>query len=141
MTFVDSLDSIFILHAYILPTDPSLYASGPDKRRWWRRFRWFEASSSKVDAEVGDVTDAEEQAGRLPRGDQGRVLGITIVLTVLSIVVAFLISFVSAASEYGPREVKTRLTSNTLHRHNLWGELVSCRRATDGDHTTRLTSV
>lgn len=88
MTLVDSLDSIFMLHAYALPGQSSDdQASG---KASWKRLRMFEKRPSGTD-EIED----EKRARRLPEANQDKLLTVSVVLTVISITVALLISIVS----------------------------------------------
>lgn len=82
MTLVDSLDSIFMLHAYSLP-------EGRGKASW-RRIKIFEPRAVEFD-ELRD----EKRARMLPAANQDRLLTVSIVLTVISISIALLISIVS----------------------------------------------
>ncbi|GAA5880234.1 hypothetical protein JCM8547_004783 [Rhodosporidiobolus lusitaniae] len=92
MTAVDSLDSIFMLSAYTVP-QRSLNDFGYEKeevqRSWWKRVQFFEKRREEGEE---DVDEAVERARQLPMPDQDKLLNISVVLTVISIVVALLIS-------------------------------------------------
>ncbi|GAA6004137.1 hypothetical protein JCM10207_002444 [Rhodosporidiobolus poonsookiae] len=108
MTAVDSLDSIFMLSAYTVPQrtlagefdylkEDSKSPNGEGaaaKESWiskWRKLQIFERRP--VEGEQGtDEDEAEARARRLPAADPDRLLSISVVLTVISIVVALLIS-------------------------------------------------
>ena len=85
MSLVDSLDSIFMLHAYALPG-----RSASEGKASWRQLKIFEKRPTSTDEE-----EAEKRARTLPGADQDKLLTISVVLTVISITVALLISIVS----------------------------------------------
>ncbi|PRQ71705.1 High-affinity nickel-transport protein-domain containing protein [Rhodotorula toruloides] len=93
MTAVDSLDSVFMLTAYTFPQR----VEGPTKEaeggRWWDVRRWvlFERRLGEEE-EQRRKEEAKERMGMLRRADQDKLLGISVALTVISIVVALLIS-------------------------------------------------
>ncbi|KAK4051024.1 hypothetical protein OIV83_003153 [Microbotryomycetes sp. JL201] len=98
MTLVDSLDSVFMLHAYIIPGQNADVANATGelrRRKWWSRVRLIEAKPTNVQQD--DVV-ATKKALNLPAADQSKLLKIQIVLTAMSIVIAFLISFVQFMS-------------------------------------------
>ncbi|KAM0754544.1 NicO-domain-containing protein [Meredithblackwellia eburnea MCA 4105] len=70
MSFVDSLDSVFMLHAYALPVHGDGEGEG---KSWWRRLRFFEPRDMGVEA---------------------KLLTVQIVLTVISIAIALLIAII-----------------------------------------------
>ncbi|GAA5860214.1 hypothetical protein JCM1840_002824 [Sporobolomyces johnsonii] len=90
MTAVDSLDSMFMLNAYTWPARAhQLEAKEGDGEgaKWWKRLRVFERGEERVDEAEG-----AERARNLPVPDQDKLLSMSVVLTVISIVVALLIS-------------------------------------------------
>jgi high-affinity nickel-transport protein len=87
MTLVDSCDSIFMLHAYALPGRPD------DGSSWWRGLTLFETRPDKT-----DESEDEKKARMLPMANQDKLLTVSVVLTVISIVVALLISIVRPPS-------------------------------------------
>lgn len=86
MTLVDSLDSIFMLHAYALPGRPE------GAKSWWSGLRLFERTD---EAEGVEALEGETRGNTLPMVNQDKLLTVSVVLTVLSITVALLISIVS----------------------------------------------
>lgn len=110
MTFVDSCDSIFMLWAYAAPQRSLAHRQDGDDqpRAWHRRLRLFElrhpASPShhpdekvdekKSEAETETELENERRADKLPVPNQDRLLRVSVVLTVISIVIALLISTV-----------------------------------------------
>lgn len=92
MTAVDSLDSVFMLTAY---TFPQRVEEQGENARWWDVRRWtlFERRLSEEE-EKRRKDERRERAGMLRRADQDKLLGISVALTVISIVVALLISIV-----------------------------------------------
>ncbi|GJN92761.1 hypothetical protein Rhopal_005799-T1 [Rhodotorula paludigena] len=99
MTAVDSLDSVFMLTAYTVPQRAAaaeaeqgvLSAGVGEKKPWYRRVKVLEARPSEED-ERQEVRRAAERARMLPQADEDKLLNISVVLTVISIVVALLIS-------------------------------------------------
>lgn len=89
MTAVDSLDNIFMLSAYTIP-QRSQTGFGDEKERrearWWDMRRWQLFERRKEEGEV-DEDEAEDRARMLPMPDQDKLLSISVVLTVISIVV------------------------------------------------------
>lgn len=128
MTLVDSCDSIFMLHCYALPQlypdhhqhirasgAPSTAEGAPPKPKWWKGLRLFEP------IEEGMAVRGEIDRDALPQWDSTRLASVTIVLTVISILMALLICIVefmglalekcakcSAALEYDPPTLATR---------------------------------
>ncbi|ORY68058.1 high-affinity nickel-transport protein-domain-containing protein [Leucosporidium creatinivorum] len=93
MTLVDSLDSIFMLHAYALPSS-TISASTRSGKASWRRLQFFETEKSGTPDDRTLVEDQDERVALLPRPDASRdeMLDVLVVLTVISISVALLIS-------------------------------------------------
>lgn len=93
MTLVDSLDSIFMIHAYSIryPSASSQLATDPLVNvRWWKRIKIFEEREEEICA----VTKEEPEEWKNPiEADQ--LMSISIILTILSIGMALLISIVS----------------------------------------------
>ncbi|GAA5952511.1 hypothetical protein JCM21900_003400 [Sporobolomyces salmonicolor] len=92
MTAVDSLDSMFMLGAYTFPSKAHQLEEKEEGREgedvtWWKRLRVFERGEERV-----DEAKAVERARQLPAPDQDKLLSMSVVLTVISIVVALLIS-------------------------------------------------
>ncbi|CEQ40165.1 SPOSA6832_01753 [Sporobolomyces salmonicolor] len=92
MTAVDSLDSMFMLGAYTFPSRAHQLEEKEGGREgegvtWWKRLRVFERGEERV-----EEAKAEERARQLPAPDQNKLLSMSVVLTVISIVVALLIS-------------------------------------------------
>ncbi|GAA5907238.1 hypothetical protein JCM6882_008398 [Rhodosporidiobolus microsporus] len=93
MTAVDSLDNVLMLSAYTVPqrsqNDFGYEKAERDKPWYKRRWQIFERRLP-----AGEVNEdlAEERARALPMPDQDKLLNISVVLTVISIVVALLIS-------------------------------------------------
>ncbi|KAK4051698.1 hypothetical protein OIO90_004648 [Microbotryomycetes sp. JL221] len=104
MTLVDSLDSVFMLNAYIMPgRHTSSSSSEPDNvkpKSWWRRLRFIERRPEPQSDtnELDIVKQSESKAYSLPQANQDKLLKIQIVLTVMSILIAFLISWVQFMS-------------------------------------------
>ncbi|KAM0790058.1 hypothetical protein ACM66B_005386 [Microbotryomycetes sp. NB124-2] len=99
MTLVDSLDSVFMLNAYIVPgrhDSSEDHQFQPQRRRWWSRLRFIEPRPTPN--EEADEVVATKKALALPAANQAKLLRIQIVLTVMSIVIAFLISLVQFMS-------------------------------------------
>jgi high-affinity nickel-transport protein len=90
MTFVDSCDSIFMLHAYALPYRGAVDPGGL-KGKWWKGLTFFE---QRGEVEV-TVVAKERRRNRLRStvADEDLV-NVSIVLTILSIGMALLISIV-----------------------------------------------
>lgn len=87
MTFVDSCDSIFMLHAYALPS------WGEGQGRWYQRAKLWEARSTT--AVEGD-SESNEVKLEIPAVVASESLvTVQILLTVISIMIALLISIVS----------------------------------------------
>lgn len=129
MTAVDSTDSVFMLMAYTVPQRTAaaeaglLVEKGGDSaadpaagraatgRRWWDIRGWvlFERRPTAEEEQV-ELRDAAERARMLPQASEDKLLNISVVLTVISIVVALLISIVRPLSlslsrpEQGGRE-------------------------------------
>lgn len=97
MTLVDSLDSIFMLHAYALPSSAAS-ASTANGKASWRHLQFFETEKSTDDLDGGLAEDEEERLALIPRLEASRdeMLDVSVVLTVISITVALLISIVGA---------------------------------------------
>ena len=85
MTLVDSCDSVFMLHAYALPL---LYPAegGRAGQRWWHGLRLVERVPE------GMAVRGEVDRDSLPQWDQANLLSISIVLTLISILMALLIA-------------------------------------------------
>ncbi|GAA5822526.1 hypothetical protein JCM11251_006368 [Rhodosporidiobolus azoricus] len=93
MTAVDSLDNVLMLSAYTVPQRSQNdfgYEKEEREKPWYKR-RWQIVERTK---DVGEVDEdvAEERARALPMPDQDKLLSISVVLTIISIVVALLIS-------------------------------------------------
>ncbi|BGP26130.1 hypothetical protein JCM10295v2_005073 [Rhodotorula toruloides] len=94
MTAVDSLDSVFMLTAYTFPQRVEAQAMGETGRARWcyvRRWELWEMRASEEEEEKRKE-QARGRIGMLRRADQDNLLGISVALTVISIVVALLIS-------------------------------------------------
>ncbi|GAA5974537.1 hypothetical protein JCM11641_002080 [Rhodosporidiobolus odoratus] len=122
MSLVDSLDSVFMLSAYTVPQARRRWSRGRgdaegkgeeeeregegegeeerERKGWWKR-RWvlFEnrgggeaGHPEEADDEGINPDSAEDRAARLPMPDPDKLLNISVVLTIISIVVALLIS-------------------------------------------------
>lgn len=85
MTLIDSLDSVFMLHCYAVP--------GSSTDSWWSRGRIFESPDD--DKEVTEEDEEQARDERMVGVDREKLLGVSVVLTALSITVAVLISVVS----------------------------------------------
>lgn len=95
MTFVDSCDSIFMLHAYAVP---GRAVDDTDMRPWYRKLQILERRTELETPEALAQQDGNERrADLLPAPDQDRMLRVSVVLTVISIAIALLISIVSAS--------------------------------------------
>ncbi|BGP18064.1 hypothetical protein JCM10213_008400 [Rhodosporidiobolus nylandii] len=97
MSAVDSLDSIFMLSAYTVPQrsaagELSSSSSFGESRSRWNPLNWQFFERRPVEGEEDDEDTREDRATRLPIPDQDKLLSIQVVLTVISIVVALLIS-------------------------------------------------
>ncbi|KPV72424.1 uncharacterized protein RHOBADRAFT_55890 [Rhodotorula graminis WP1] len=113
MTAVDSADSVFMLMAYTVPqrtaaaeagllvekggdspaASAALEGGAASSRRWYDPRGWvlFERRPSAEEEQV-ELRDAAERARMPPQADEDKLLNISVVLTVISIVVALLIS-------------------------------------------------
>ncbi|BGO93271.1 hypothetical protein NBRC10512_006184 [Rhodotorula toruloides] len=93
MTAVDSLDSVFMLTAYTFPQRVDTPMERAEKGRWWDVRAWvlFERRLGEEE-EQRRREEARERMGMLKRADEDKLLGISVALTVISIVVALLIS-------------------------------------------------
>ncbi|BGP33720.1 hypothetical protein JCM10296v2_005524 [Rhodotorula toruloides] len=93
ITAVDSLDSVFMLTAYTFPQRVEGPTEEEQGGRWWDVRRWvlFERRLGQEE-EQRRKEEAKERMGMLRRADQEKLLGISVALTVISIVVALLIS-------------------------------------------------
>lgn len=151
MTAVDSTDSVFMLMAYTVPQRTAaaeaglLVEKGGDSaadpaagraatgRRWWDLRGWvlFERRPTAEEEQV-ELRDAAERARMLPQASEDKLLNISVVLTVISIVVALLISIVRPLSlsrpKQGGRERALTLLSPfpfvvllLAHRPSSWG--------------------
>ena len=117
MTAVDSTDSVFMLMAYTMPQRTAAAEAGllvekdgdsaadpaagraATGRRWWDLRGWllFERRPTAEEEQV-ELRDAAERARMLPQASEDKLLNISVVLTVISIVVALLISIVRPLS-------------------------------------------
>ncbi|BGP49926.1 hypothetical protein JCM10450v2_005831 [Rhodotorula kratochvilovae] len=100
MTAVDSADSVFMLTAYTLPQRAAAREHGLEKGdvasregAWYdpRGWRFVERRPTEEEREE-EVREAAERARMLPQASEEKLLNISVVLTVISIVVALLIS-------------------------------------------------
>ncbi|GAA6030432.1 hypothetical protein JCM8097_009105 [Rhodosporidiobolus ruineniae] len=104
MSAVDSLDSVFMLSAYTVPQRaergefdedaklvPARAETTEGKKPWYRR-RWQLFERLPAEGEEADEDLADARARALPKPNQDKLLGISVALTVISIVVALLIS-------------------------------------------------
>ncbi|GAA5873755.1 hypothetical protein JCM3774_000161 [Rhodotorula dairenensis] len=108
MTAIDSLDSIFMLSAYTMPqrvveaeyeaeegTSGRVYpaaAAGAGRwKSWIRGIRLVEKRPTDEEREE-ELRVAAERAKMLPHTDQDKLVNISVVLTVISIIVALIIS-------------------------------------------------
>lgn len=83
MTLVDSCDSIFMLHAYALPS-----WGDPSEGRWYQRIKLWEVRKDEgEDCEVEKVEIPAVVASE-------KLVTVQILLTVISIMIALLISIV-----------------------------------------------
>lgn len=112
MTAIDSLDSIFMLSAYTMPqrvveaefeAEEGLPSRGPPAagswKSWIRGIRLVEKRPT-VEEREEELRIAAERAKMLPHTDQDKLVNISVVLTVISIVVALIISIVSPPSQH-----------------------------------------
>lgn len=125
MTLVDSLDSIFMLHAYALPSSTAFTSTATGKASW-RHLQLFETEKSVEESDGGISDDEQERLALLPRPEASRdeMLDVSVVLTIISITVALLISIVSAFRGAGLL-FEASLTLCPDHRPSLWGSLLS----------------
>ncbi|BGP56763.1 hypothetical protein JCM8202v2_004393 [Rhodotorula sphaerocarpa] len=100
MTAIDSLDSIFMLSAYTMPqrvaesehASAAAPASGGARwKRWLRGVRLVERRPT-VEEHEEELRLAAERAKMLPQTDQDKLVNISVVLTIISIIVALVIS-------------------------------------------------
>lgn len=98
MTLVDSLDSIFMLHAYALPSTTASATTASGKASW-RHLQFFETEKRSSDLDEALAEDEDELLALLPQPEASRdeMLDVSVVLTIISIAVALLISIVSVA--------------------------------------------
>lgn len=109
MTAIDSLDSIFMLSAYTMPqrvvdaehhdcqARVSIMMAPPSKRNWrqWLKGVRLVEKRPTVEEREEELRVAAERAKMLPQTDQDKLVNVSVVLTVVSILVALLISIVS----------------------------------------------
>ncbi|KAL8286453.1 hypothetical protein RQP46_004470 [Phenoliferia psychrophenolica] len=86
MSLADSLDSVFMLHAYALPKRES----GAADDRWWKGLRLFEPREEPVE----DQLDEKEERPEMKMMDPNKLLTVQIVLTIVSISIALLIAII-----------------------------------------------
>lgn len=106
MTALDSLDSVFMLSAYTMPQrvveaeheatagdakPPKVPAAGYTWKTWIRSIRLVEKKPT-VEEREEELRVAAERAKMLPHTDQDKLVNISVVLTIISIVVALIIS-------------------------------------------------
>lgn len=109
MTAIDSLDSVFMLSAYTMPQrvveaeyesaagdvkPPVVPSAGYKWKTWIRSIRLVEKRPT-VEEREEELRVAAERAKMLPHTDQDKLVNISVVLTIISIVVALIISIVS----------------------------------------------
>ncbi|GAA5889178.1 hypothetical protein JCM8208_007793 [Rhodotorula glutinis] len=113
MTAVDSADSVFMLMAYTVPQRTAAAEAGllvekggesaastraavggaTGSRRWYDPRGWVLLERRPTfEEEQVELRDAAERARMLPRASEDKLLNISVVLTVISVVVALLIS-------------------------------------------------
>lgn len=92
MSAVDSLDSVFMLSAYTVPARSHAAHLTTENVQWWKRKlpKVWEKRESKM-----ELLNDEKEMRVLMAQDQDKLLSMSVVLTVISIVVALLISIVS----------------------------------------------
>ncbi|GAA5855553.1 hypothetical protein JCM5353_006025 [Sporobolomyces roseus] len=89
MSAVDSLDSVFMLSAYTVPARSHAAHLTTENVQWWKRKlpKVWEKRESKM-----ELLNDEKEMRILMAQDQDKLLSMSVVLTVISIVVALLIS-------------------------------------------------
>lgn len=117
MTALDSLDSVFMLSAYTMPQrvveaeyeatagdakPPKVPAADYTWKTWIRSIRLVEKKPT-VEEREEELRVAAERAKMLPHTDQDKLVNISVVLTMISIVVALIISIVSLRKERDER--------------------------------------
>lgn len=95
MSAVDSLDSVFMLSAYTIPARAHAHPhknNNSERVKWWRRKKFPNVWEKRQDKM--QVLEDEKEMRFLMAQDQDKLLSMSVVLTVISIVVALLISIV-----------------------------------------------
>ncbi|GAA5879189.1 hypothetical protein JCM16303_001334 [Sporobolomyces ruberrimus] len=93
MSAVDSLDSVFMLSAYTIPARAHAHPhknNNSERVKWWRRKKFPNVWEKRQDKR--QVLEDEKEMRFLMAQDQDKLLSMSVVLTVISIVVALLIS-------------------------------------------------
>lgn len=103
MVFVDSCDSVLMLSAYALPEIT--------RGKGWKGWQLLE----KPDSRDGKTEDEDEE--KLPEWEEKSLLRMMVGLTLVSIVMALLISIVS----FCPSIALTHVFTVGEHRSNSWG--------------------
>lgn len=127
MTMVDSVDSVIVCHAYVIPSDKQ--AKGG-----WRGWHFIEhshpplssSSSGLLEDNEGeedvDAKNKDQDATRpLARIDPAQMNNVTIVLTALSIVLAFFISLVSRTVPSSRPQIADDFAAVLIYRCSSWG--------------------
>ncbi|GAA5906459.1 HoxN/HupN/NixA family nickel/cobalt transporter [Sporobolomyces salmoneus] len=95
MSAVDSIDSVFMLSAYTVPARSharSQAASEGPRTRWWKKKRFGIPSIWEKRQDKLQLLNDEKEMRLIMAQDQDKLLSMSVVLTVISIVVALLIS-------------------------------------------------